>query len=67
MIDVPSYIEAFLLECLQNYSLDCLVPIFALCSGTQSIDRGRLFANTAKSVQEKERGIRVTLDQIQAT
>ena len=48
------YVETFLIECLQNHSLECLVPIFALCSGTHLIRQSVLYSNGAQSVTKRD-------------
>ena len=70
------YVEPLLIECLQNHSLECLVPIFALCSGTHLIRNSVLYSNGAQSVTRRdwdrecpaeEPSGGVTLAQIRAT
>ena len=46
------YVEPFMIECFQYNSLECLIPIYALCSETHFIRKSHIFTN--KSITKRD-------------
>ena len=59
-------VQKFVIECLENYAVECLLPIFALCGQNFTI-QADLLKSSSKVVRIKDCDTKVTLEQINST